>query len=151
MKLFLDTNILIDYFTRRQPYFDELIGLRAMQLFGDVELWVSAKSFTDVFYVARKVIDKHALQAAFADSLAFFKVCSVGQDVICSATQARWDDFEDCLVACCASRVKADYLITRDKEGFEHSPVAVMDPTGFLTHYATHCDTYYTQIGHKIS
>ena len=38
MKLFLDTNVLIDYFVQRQPFFESIRKLRIAQIFGDVEL-----------------------------------------------------------------------------------------------------------------
>lgn len=132
MKLLLDTCVLIDYFSRREPYFDDCVKLRIMQAMGDVELWVSVKSFTDIFYVLRKVVDPSALQAAFIESLDFLNVCSVnGQDVRNAAKRA-WADFEDCLVDVCAQKIKADHILTRDAKGFAHAKTNIMTPAGFV-------------------
>ena len=128
MRLFLDTNLLIDYFAAREPYRDMFAKLLAMQAFGDAELWASAKSFTDVFFVCRKHIPPAFLQEAFVKSTEFLNVCSIGQGDIVDAAERQWPDFEDCLVAVAAEKTKADYLVIRDKNGFKRSGVTVVDP-----------------------
>lgn len=133
MRLLLDTNVLIDYFSRRQPYFESCIQLRAMQAFGEAELWASAKSFTDIFYVLRKKVDPRALQRAFVESGSFLNICSIGPEDIRAAALAQWDDFEDCLINQAAQRVKADVILTRDKEGFSTASISVKSPAEFFT------------------
>ena len=54
MKLFLDTNVLIDLYQQRHPFYEDVKKLQVMEEFGDAELWASAKSFTDIFYVLRR-------------------------------------------------------------------------------------------------
>ena len=41
-------------------------------------------------------------------------------------------DFEDGLLACCAKRQNAKYIITRNEKDFEHSPVPALSPQIFL-------------------
>ncbi len=48
--------------------------LLAMQIPGYVELWASAKSYTDVFYVLQKEIAAR-LQQMFVESLEYMQVC----------------------------------------------------------------------------
>lgn len=133
MRLFLDTNVLVDYFGRREPYFDDCVSLRVMQAFGDAELWASAKSFTDVFYILRKAVGAAELQAAFKRSAeSFLGVCAIGPDDMLRASELSWPDFEDCIVAAAAQKVKADYILTRDVEGFSRSPIPAMPPSRFL-------------------
>lgn len=132
MKLFLDTNILIDYYGRRQPFFSDASKLFVAQAFGDVELWASAKSFTDVFYVIGRQVGESRLQSMFASSFKYLRVCGVdGADLSDAATRS-WSDFEDCLVSIAAEKTKADYLVTRDVAGFSHSSVPAISPQDFL-------------------
>ena len=129
MRLFLDTNLLIDYFSAREPYRGFFAKLLAMEIFGDAELWASAKSFTDVFYVCKKHIPSEFLQNAFVKSREFLNVCSIDQADIMEAAGRQWHDFEDCIVAVAAEKVKADYLVTRDEKGFSQARVPVVSPT----------------------
>lgn len=68
MRVLLDTNVLIDLYTQRPPEGDIAQKLLVMKEFGDVELWVSAKSFTDVFYVLHKTYSSDYVQSAFEES-----------------------------------------------------------------------------------
>lgn len=123
MRILLDTNIILDMFQSRG--FDEegLRKLHIMRYFGDVEMWASAKSYPDVFYFLRKELGSERAQDVLAESLAWLKPCSVDEGDVSFALNEHWPDFEDCLVNACARKIKADYLVTRDKEGFGRSEI----------------------------
>jgi predicted nucleic acid-binding protein len=57
VKILLDTNIILDYALERQPYFrdSEIVLLMAEQ--GRIEGYISALTFSDLYYIIRK--DKH--------------------------------------------------------------------------------------------
>ena len=127
-RILVDTNILIDFYQDRRPFSDLAVQLMVAESFGDVELWTSAKSFTDVFYVLSRRCEDTALQRAFKESLAWLNVCSVDKGDIERATERAWPDFEDCLVSLAAEKVGADFLVTRDARGFERSRVPALSP-----------------------
>lgn len=131
-RLFLDTCLLVDYFSARAPFFDAMVKLRVAGILGDAQLWCSAKSFTDVFYIASKAVASGGLQRAFLKSLDFLRVASVDEDCVREACLRSWDDFEDCLVTVAAERCRADVLLTRDVTGFKRSAVPVMTPEAYL-------------------
>lgn len=132
MRILLDTNVLIDLYTQRPPDGGIAQRLLVMKTFGDAELWVSAKSFTDVFYVLHKTYSSEYIQKAFEESLQWLEVCSVDGADIRRAAGRRWSDFEDCLIDVCAEKVRADYLLTRDAKGFVDVHVPVMTPVDFF-------------------
>ena len=128
MRAFLDTNVLIDLLTERPPEGVEAVKLLAMQELGDVELWASAKSFTDMFCVMRKENPSEVVQQAFIDSLEYLQVCELGCEDIRAAAERKWTDFEDCLIDVCAEKIRADVLLTRDKYGFKQSRLKTASP-----------------------
>ncbi len=128
----LDTNVLIDLYTQRSPDGGIAQKLLIMREFGDAELWVSAKSFTDVFYVLHKTYGSKRIQDAFAESLNWLEVCSLDAADIHLATDREWHDFEDCLIGVCAEKVKADIILTRDEKGFTSSPIQCLAPADFF-------------------
>lgn len=133
LRLLLDTNILIDLFDRRAPFSADALKLRIANEFGDVELWASAKSFTDVFYMmVRAGATSEAVQDVFSESLSFLHICSVDEDDIALAAAQKWEDFGDCIVALCAEKVHAQFIITRDKAGFERSKLPALSPQAFF-------------------
>ncbi|HIW77401.1 MULTISPECIES: PIN domain-containing protein [Gordonibacter] len=134
MRLLLDTNIMLDLFACREEFVKEAYALKGMALFNEAELWVSAKSFTDVFYLMRgeDEFTSETIQDIFLDNLTYLNVCSVDKEDIVESAKSKWPDFEDCLVARCADKVKADYLLTRDKKGFKLANVAWCSPADFF-------------------
>ena len=44
------------------------------------------------------------------------------------ALALRWGDFEDCLVAQCARKIGADYIITRNTRDFTRSSIKALTP-----------------------
>ena len=132
MKLLLDTNVLIGYYLRRQPYFGSVSKLLMARIFNDVQLWSSAKSYTDVFYVASKYVDPQMLQQAFLKSFELIDVCSIDSDDIKRSAELNWADFEDCLILVAAEKVKVDAIVTRDPKGFEGASMMVLLPDQVL-------------------
>ena len=123
MRVLLDTNIVYDILCKRPFDEDGLLQLKIMHAFGDVELWASAKSFTDLFYLMRQELESPAAHDLLEDSLSWLKACSVDEGDIKQALKACWHDFKDSLVNVCAEKVKADYLITRDEKGFRNASI----------------------------
>lgn len=146
MKLLLDTNVLIDYYARRQPFFEDAMKLRVAALFGDVELWAAAQSFPDVEYILRGAIPLDVLRSMMAESLSFLKVAVPSADDMAQAMRSGWPDMEDYLVARCAERVRADYLITRDADGFAEAGLPVLSPAGFLSLMADEHGLVYAEV-----
>ncbi len=132
MNLLLDTNVFIDYLGRKPPFFEAAQRVVVAGFFGDAKLWVPATSLKDAFYVLSRYVDPLRVQQAF------LKVCEIVTPVDVTAEDAlraarlEWDDYEDCLVACCADKVRADYLVTRDAAGFARSCVPVTSPGEWL-------------------
>ena len=55
MKILLDTNILIDYLTIREPLFDEADQIVQLCTDEKLEGYVAAHAITDLFYILRKL------------------------------------------------------------------------------------------------
>lgn len=146
MKLFLDTNILVDLYEQRMPFYDEVKKLQIMQVLGDAELWVSAKSFTDVYYVMKRRYASEAILQAFSVSFDFLNVCSIDGSDVKQAVAMQWVDFEDCLIDIAAQKVKADALITRDESGFSQAATKVWHPAAFFTYLEQEQGLVYDEI-----
>lgn len=132
MNLLLDTNVFIDYIGRKEPFYAAAERVVAAGFFGDARLWVPAQSLKDAFYVLSRHLDPHRIQQAFVKTCEVVTPVGTSADDALRAARLSWNDYEDCLVALCADKVKADYLVTRDANGFERSSVPVISPTEWL-------------------
>ena len=132
MNLLLDTNVIIDYLGRKQPFFEDAERIVAMGYFGDARLWASAQSFKDAFYVLSHFVDSQKVQHALVRLSEIVNLADLPGDDVLKAAKLGWDDMEDCLIAICAEKTGADYLITRDQKGFSRSPVPALSPSSLL-------------------
>lgn len=132
MRVLLDTNVLFDITAQREPFFQTEKTLLMAKLFDDVELWVSAKSYTDIFYIMNKQFESTDIQNAFLVGMKYFSICSVDGGAIKEAATRCWSDFEDALIAICAENIRADFLVSRDAKGFERANVPILSPEGLL-------------------
>lgn len=132
MNLLLDTNAIIDFLGRKPPFFADAAEIIAAGYFGDVTLWAPTQSFKDAFYVLENYIDSDRVQDAMLSLAQVVNPVDLTSDDVITAAKLKWRDYEDCLVALCANKIRADYLITRDCEGFRNSLVPTLSPAGWL-------------------
>lgn len=132
MNLLVDTCVYIDFLGRKAPFFEEAVQVVAAGFFGGAKLWIASQSINDAFFVLNRYMDSQKIQQAIAESLAVFTPVALSPQDYQRAAALGWKDLEDCLVALCAEKAKANWLVTRDAKGFERSPVPAISPTDWL-------------------
>jgi predicted nucleic acid-binding protein len=133
MKVVFDTNALLDAILRRGDYTpaQKLIYLTAC---GRIVGVMTANSITDIYYIARKAIGDDGSRTAISDLLTLLDVAPVDGETCAAALALPMKDYEDAVLAACAQREHADYIITRDEEFLQADgcPVSVVRPTELL-------------------
>jgi predicted nucleic acid-binding protein len=142
MNLLLDTNVLIDYVGRREPFCKDATSIIAAGYFGDVKLWMAAQSATDVFYVLSKYANSADIQRLLARLYEVVTPVSLTCADLTRATQLLWPDYEDCLISLAANNCQADYIVTRDLRGFDRSCVPVISPANLAVELTQSGITY---------
>lgn len=132
MKLFLDTNIVLDLLQYREPWIHDTLVLFQLAKENQVELIVSDLTFVNVVYIAGKNVDKKALKETLIKLRKFVKVVSIDDACIEQVLNGDFIDFEDAVQYFAAKREQVDYILSRDEKGFNMSDILVMDVTEFL-------------------
>lgn len=128
MDLVLDANIVLDHIDRREPFYELS---RKVCLLGIVEAantYISVNTLTDVYYLLRKDFGSQGAQDMIENNLSFLRLVGITPEDARKALAARWSDFEDCLVARCAEKINADYIVTRNVKDFTASSVEAVTP-----------------------
>lgn len=133
MKLFLDTNILMDIVFERPICLDVEIKILQLAYKGQVNVAISALSLVNTIYVAKKYgkTDESIKAALFTLSKIIDTIDIRGNDAVGTLVNG-WNDYEDGLQYHCAVNYNADFIITRDKKGFAASIIPVHTPQEFL-------------------
>lgn len=132
MRVFLDTNILLDIVEQRRPFYTASLAVLEAGDQRNFEFFVAWHGIATVFYItAKKRGDAYAL-LMIRDLLGWATVATVGQGEALNALSYGIMDYEDALISAAASSCAADWLITRDVSGFSKSPVSPIHPSDFL-------------------
>lgn len=129
-RIFLDTNIIIDYLSGRKPFGENAYKIFLMH--NDAELCISALSFTTIYYVLRKGHDHRHLLDLLKDLMDIVYVLPVNSDIIENAVRSEFTDFEDAVQYFTALSASSDYIITRNVKDYSLSEIEVFSPDEFL-------------------
>ena len=138
MKLFIDTNILIDYITEREPFTGKAKNIMDMCIDENAQGFIAVHSLLNMFFILRKEFpDVSVRRAQLLDLTDFLEVVEVDKEMILKALKNnRFKDFEDCVQAECAVRAGADFIVTRNIKDFEKSSVRAITPEDLLKEMA---------------
>ena len=132
MKLLLDTNVILDVFARREPWFEDSAAVLSLLDTEGFEGVAAAHSITTLFYLTSKHLGQRRATARILDLLKLLSVAPVDQETILKGLALGWPDFEDALQLLCAEAASADYLVTRNPRDFESDSVPVVTPSELL-------------------
>jgi len=132
-EVFLDTNILIDYLTNREPFSQSALRLFSLAENKKIQLNVSAISYTIIYYVLRK---NNSHQEIIRNLLLLSRLCvilPVSQIVLEQAMKSDFTDFEDAVQYYSAlQNINCSVIISRNAKDFRSSVIKVMSPNEFL-------------------
>lgn len=132
MKFFLDTNVVIDYLAKRQPFAEDANRMITLCCQRGDELCMSALSFTTVYYVLKKQYGHKQLLVLLSELNNLFTVCAVDGQIMQQALISEFTDFEDAVQCYTASACNASVIVTRNVKDFSHSPLLAKTPTEIL-------------------
>ena len=132
MKLFLDTDVMLDLLGEREPFYIPAAKIATLADKRKLRVIVSAFSFATVRYF----LTKYEGLKKTKDKLRKFKIisgiCELDELIIEKGLNSGFTDFEDALQYFSALRKECDIIITRNGKDFKKSEIAVMTPSEFL-------------------
>ena len=129
MKLFLDTNIVIDFLSGREPFADDAIALFQLADNHEVELVVSDLTLVNTVYVLQRLHNPiESIYEALNKIRPLISIVPIGESVIDMCLQHRSNDFEDEVQYFAAVNAEVDYIVTRNKKDFDFGDEAVVTP-----------------------
>lgn len=131
-KILVDTNILLDVLTRREPFFGDSATVWSLCESRSLEGYVSAISFNNIFYVARKLKGKGAAYDMLRLIRGVFRPVPLDEQTLQQALDAGFTDFEDAIHFYAAIACGGDALITRNPKDFPSSGPPVLTAAEFL-------------------
>ena len=131
IKLFLDTNIVVDLLERREPFCHDAVRLFTMAYNRQVQLVVSPMTFSTASFLLRKH-GSEGVRNLLSNFRQLSRVATANERTVDDSLASQFKDFEDAMQYYTAVRAKADIIITRNGKDFANSKIPVMTAGEYL-------------------
>lgn len=131
MVVLIDTNVIIDYLTERNGFFESSQKVMEICSSEDVQGYVAFHSIPNIWFILRKKPDDER-RKMLKDICTILTVTGASHKDVISAIDADiFKDFEDCLQDKCAAAVQSDYIVTRNIDDFKAAKTKTITPSEF--------------------
>lgn len=132
MKVFVDTNLLLDVALQRAPHLADSDGVLKWCEAHPGHAFIAWHSVSNLYYLLEKQLDDTSARQFLTTLLDIFEVAETATASAKHALHLPFSDFEDALQTVAAVTVGADVIVTRDKPDYAGSPIPVQTPREFL-------------------
>lgn len=133
MNVLIDTNILLDFITKREPFFDDAKKIIEMCKDEKISGYIAAHSVMNIFFILRKDFTAQERRDILIRLMKIVSVVSIDEEKVNNALSRKdFLDFEDCLQDECAWSCNAEYIVTRNMSDYGTSKVHAIEPKGLL-------------------
>lgn len=132
MKIFLDTNIIIDFYEQRGEFYYPAAIIFDLAYKRRIQLYVSAITFVNAFFLLRKAYPLKALYQSMQGLASLCEITDVDKDIIRKCLKSERKDFEDSVQYESSMHHQIDFIVTRNTKDFKDFANNVLTPTEFL-------------------
>lgn len=132
-KLFVDTNIVIDLLSRREPFFEEAAILFSLADKNQIELTVSSLTIANTSYALLRKMDSSKAKSILRKLRLVLNTLPLDDKIIGLAlNDESFSDFEDGLQYFTALEYGQEMIITRNLKDFKPSSLPVMTARQYI-------------------
>lgn len=132
-KLFVDTNIVIDLLSRREPYYEEAATLFSLADKNQVELSLSSLTIANTSYALLRQMDSIKAKSILRKLRLIVKILPLDDKIVGLAlNDETFTDFEDGLQYFTAMENRQETIITRNLKDFKNSKIPTITAEQFI-------------------
>ena len=131
MKAFIDTNILIDFICKREPFFIPAKAVFTACFLGKIKIVLSGLSIVNLLYICRKY-DQATLKLSLIRLSQYIENADLPSATVLNGLRSEWADYEDFLQYETALANQCDCLLTRNTADFATSSIPVYNAVEFI-------------------
>jgi predicted nucleic acid-binding protein len=127
--IFLDTNVIIDFFADRKPFSIDAARLFDYSLKKKINIYISAVSYNNIYYIVRQSLSHAETIKMLTEISEWTNVIDLTIDIINKSLTSDFKDFEDAIQYHCAKSInKIDLIVTRDTKDYKVSSLPILTP-----------------------
>ncbi|WP_158859124.1 type II toxin-antitoxin system VapC family toxin [Lunatibacter salilacus] len=133
-KLFVDSDVVIDFFTDRDPHANPASELFELNEQKKVTIFISAVSVNNIYYIVRRFLGHKKTIEVVETLTEMTEIVGTTKKEIIEALKSNFSDYEDSVQYSSALTINGlDAIITRNIKDYKNSSIAIMTPLNFLT------------------
>ncbi|MFD0794658.1 PIN domain-containing protein [Mucilaginibacter litoreus] len=130
--LFIDSDIILDMLTDRQPFSTYAEMLLIEKKVSGIKLSTSTLIIGNINYILSRTIGKSGAKEGIKKLLRLLEIFSFEKDAIENALSGSFTDFEDAIQHHIAIKHNCDIIITRNIKDYKQSTIPVLTAEQFL-------------------
>jgi len=131
-KIFLDTDVILDLLTKREPHFEPAVELFLLIQERSVSAYTSPVIIANTFYILNRHLDKKKAVQSLIKLRSLVKVLNCGDRIIDLALSSDFTDFEDSIQYYTALENNIDTLITRNVKDYKTANITILTPLEYI-------------------
>ena len=133
MKILVDTNVIIDALTSREPWNESAEKIFIMAANNIVDMYITASSATNIYYLVRKHLhNAETARQVMSKLYSLVGILEVKQEDCIDALASPITDYEDAVVEQVARRSGVECIVTRNQKDYELGLTKVFLPDDFI-------------------
>jgi predicted nucleic acid-binding protein len=128
MNILFDTNVLLDVFLKRNPFYGPSVHLIGMVEQSELEGWLGGTTVTTIHDLLQKHLDRQSAKKHLSTVLELFHIAPVNQLVLKEALALSFSDYEDAVLHQAAVHANLDGIVTRNTGDFSNSNLPIYTP-----------------------
>ena len=133
-KIFIDSDVVIDFFTDREPFVNPASELFDWNEKGIVQCYLSAVSINNIYYIVRRYLGHERTIAVIEELTEITEVIGTTRQEIVQALKNDFKDFEDSIQYSTALTIEGiEAIITRNVKDYRQSQIAVFTPGDYIS------------------
>jgi predicted nucleic acid-binding protein len=131
-KVFLDTDVILDLLTEREPHFKAAVELFLQIQDKTIRAYTSPVIIANTFYILNRHLDRKKAIQSLIKLKSLVKVLNCGDRVIELALSSDFKDFEDSIQYYTALENNIDILITRNVKDYKTANITISTPLEYI-------------------
>jgi predicted nucleic acid-binding protein len=125
--IFIDTKVVIDFLTNRQPFSLDAARLFNLSIEGKIKIYITAVSYNNIYYILRQSLTNNATIKLLEELADMTEIREVTNKIIRQSLKTNFKEFEDAIQYYSALSIpNVDFIVTRDTKDFKKSTLPVL-------------------------
>ena len=132
MRVLLDTNVILDVWLAREPFWRDSARLMGKVESKEIEGVICPTTVTTLHYLGKKVLGENKARELVRNLIGICSIGNISEITFSRALDSEVKDFEDAVIESVAWEEGIDFIATRNIRDFRKSRVEAKEPTQFL-------------------